>query len=361
MLLIVDDNELNRDILANIFESAYPIIMAENGREGLEMLQAHRNELSAVLLDVVMPVMDGIEVLEELRKTDIASQIPIFLITGETDSELIKKAYDLGVMDVISKPVLPYIIQRRINSVIELFAARKRLGNIVDLQKTEILQQAEQILQQTEEILKLNMGMIESLSTAIEFRSGEAGEHVRRIHDITNLFLKNSSIGRNFSEEAIQQISLASIMHDVGKISVPDAILNKNGRLTPEEYEIMKTHTIMGGQLLERIPQMRELPFFKYAYDIARHHHERWDGRGYPDGLAGDAISPWAQIVSIADVYDALVSKRVYKKSFDFDTALNMICHGECGEFNPNLLEAFQAIEPQIRLLYDNQSSNPFA
>lgn len=361
MLLIVDDSELNRDVLANIFESTYPIVMAENGREGLEKLYLHRDELSAVLLDVVMPVMDGIAVLEELHKNNITSQIPIFLITGETDGEMIKKAYDLDVMDVISKPVLPYVVQRRINSVIELFAARKRLRNIVDLQKAEILQQAEQILKQTEEILKLNMGMIEALSTAIEFRSGESGEHVRRIHDITNLFLEKSPIGRDFSKETIRQISLAAIMHDVGKISVPDAILNKPGRLTPEEYEIMKTHTVIGGEMLGRIPQMRGLPFFNYAYDIARHHHERWDGRGYPDGLKGEAISPWAQIVSIADVYDALVSKRVYKNALPPEKAVDMICRGDCGVFNPDLLAAFQSIEPQIRLLYSNQASDPLA
>lgn len=354
MLLIVDDSELNRDILANIFGSTYQIVMAENGREGLEKLRAHRNELFAVLLDVVMPVMSGIEMLEELRKTEVSAQIPIFLITGERESTLVKKAYDLGVMDVIAKPIVPYIVQRRINSVIELFTARKRLNNVVSFQKDKILQQAE-------EILKLNRGMIEVLSTAIEFRSGEAGEHVRRIYDITSLFLKGSPIGRHFSEEAIQQISLASILHDVGKISVPDAILNKNGRLTAEEYEVMKMHTVMGGELLDRIPQMRGLPFFKYAYDIARHHHERWDGRGYPDGLKGDAISPWAQIVSIADVYDALVSKRAYKKALPFDTALTMIYQGECGVFNPALLESFQAIEGRLRLLYDNQPSNPCA
>lgn len=354
MLLIVDDNELNRDVLANIFGLTYRIETAENGREGLDKLNKHRTELCAVLLDVVMPVMGGIEVLEELSKTQVASQIPIFLITGETDSQIIKKAYELGVMDVIPKPVSPYIVQRRVNSVIELYAARKRLSNVVDHQK-------DQILQQTEQILKLNMGMIKALSTAIEFRSGESGEHVRRIHDITNLFLKHSPWGCDYSEEVIQQISLAAIMHDVGKVSVPDAILNKPARLTPEEYDIMKTHTSMGGELLERIPQMRGLPFFKYAYDIARHHHERWDGRGYPDGLKGDAISPWAQIVSIADVYDALVSKRVYKKAFDPDTALDMICHGECGVFNPKLLEAFRIIEGQIRQLYSNESSNPFA
>ncbi|MGE9985100.1 HD-GYP domain-containing protein [Desulfovibrio sp. SGI.169] len=198
--------------------------------------------------------------------------------------------------------------------------------------------------------------MIESLSTAIEFRSGESGAHIRKIHDITKLFLESSPLGNNFSTEEIEHISLAAVMHDVGKISIPDAILNKRGRLTPEEFEVMKTHTTEGGQLLEKIPQMKELPFFSYAYDIAKYHHERWDGRGYPEGLKGDDIPLWAQIVSIADVYDALVSPRCYKKAFSFEVSLGMIVGGECGVFNPQILTSFQEIEPRLRSLYDNRS-----
>ena len=347
-VLIVDDDEMNRAVLTNIFSPDYSIETAENGEEGLSRLDRLEGKICAILLDVVMPVMDGMTVLKELFRKNLTSRIPVFLITGETDNHIIRKAYDLGVMDVISKPVSSYIVKRRINSVIELFMARQRLAETVNWQKDEILQQARQIL-------KLNTGMIESLSTAIEFRSGESGEHVRRIHDITRLFLTCSSIGRNFSKETINHISLASIMHDVGKISIPDAILNKPGKLTAEEFDIMKTHTTHGAGLLGQIPQMRDLPFFKYAFDIARHHHERWDGRGYPDGLKGDEIPVWAQIVSIADVYDALVSKRVYKEAYSFDKASAMIRNGECGTFNPELLDCFYAIEEQIRTLYKTQ------
>lgn len=347
-VLIVDDDEMNRAVLTNIFSPDYSIEIAENGEDGLSRLEKLEGKICAILLDVVMPVMDGMTVLKELFRKNLTARIPVFLITGETDNHIIRKAYDLGVMDVISKPISSYIVKRRINSVIELFMARQRLAETVSWQKDEILQQARQIL-------KLNTGMIESLSTAIEFRSGESGEHVRRIHDITQLFLTCSSIGRNFSKETIKHISLASIMHDVGKISIPDAILNKPGKLTAEEFDIMKTHTIHGAELLGQIPQMRDLPFFKYAFDIARHHHERWDGRGYPDGLKGDDIPVWAQIVSIADVYDALVSKRVYKDAYSFDKASAMIRNGECGTFNPELLDCFYAIEEQIRTLYATQ------
>ena len=351
-VLIVDDNEMNRDILANIFSNSYAIEMAENGEICLDKINMDCERLCAILLDVVMPVMGGLEVLKELNRQDIVNKIPVFLITGESDETVIKKAYEYGVMDVIPKPVSPYIVQRRVNSVIELFNARKRLSGVIDRQKDQLLEQAKKIL-------KLNMGMIEALSTAIEFRSGESGEHVRKIHDITRLFLEFSPLGTGLSKEKISHIALASIMHDVGKISVPDAILNKPGRLTSTEFEIMKTHTSLGGELLEHIPQMRELPFFSQAHDIARYHHERWDGRGYPEGLKGDEIPLWAQIVSIADVYDALVSPRCYKKAFTFEQALRMIVNGECGIFNPHILEAFLNIEDKLRDIYLCSDNHP--
>lgn len=257
-----------------------------------------------------------------------------------------REAYQLGVMDVISKPVIPYVVERRVNSVVELFQARRRLGNVVERQQSALLRQAEQII-------GLSRGMIESLSTAIEFRNGESGEHVRRIHDITKYMLEHTELGDGLSPEDIDAISLAAIMHDVGKIAIPDAILNKPGRLTAEEFEIMKTHTLQGARLLERIPQMRELSAYRYACDIARHHHERWDGRGYPDGLKGEEISVWAQIVSLADVYDALVSKRVYKDAYGREKALGMIRDGACGTFNPSLLECFFRVEQELRYLYE--------
>ena len=344
-LLIVDDSEINRAILAEIFRGMYRLEEAENGQEALEKIQSLGGEICAILLDVIMPVMDGISLLRELAGRGLPQKIPVFLITAETSGSVIQEAYGLGVMDVISKPVVPYMVQRRVNSVIELFQARKRLNSVVEKQRSEILEQSRRILE-------LSLGMIEALSTAIEFRSGESGEHVRRIHDITKFMLEKTKLGRGLSQEEISHIALASIMHDVGKIAIPDAILNKPGRLTPEEFEIMKTHTVQGCTLLEKIPQLRSLPAFEYAYDIARHHHERWDGRGYPDGLKGSEISVWSQIVSLADVYDALVSKRVYKDAFGFDEAVQMILDGKCGAFSPELLDCFLSVEPQIRRMY---------
>ena len=298
-----------------------------------------------MLLDVVMPRMSGLEVLERLRESALTEKLPVFLITAEASDENMRRAYDLGVMDVISKPVVPYIVLKRVQSVIELFQARKRLRRTVKSQQTELLAQAEKII-------RLNQGMIEALSTAIEFRSEESGDHVRRIHDITWNLLTYTPLGDGLDDEAIHQIALASIMHDVGKIAIPDAILNKPGKLTAEEYAIMKTHTTQGALLLERIPQLRETGLYAYAADIARHHHERWDGRGYPDGLRGDEISVWAQAVSLADVYDALINKRVYKAAFSRERALEMIRNGDCGVFGPRLLDCFFAVEERLFSLY---------
>ncbi|HIR93185.1 MAG TPA: response regulator [Candidatus Egerieimonas intestinavium] len=344
-ILIVDDNEINRDILEAIFSSEYQTEKAEDGKEGLDKLLAHPDSIAALLLDIVMPVMDGMEVLRKLYTLGLTETIPVFLITAETEPSTLKEAYSLGVMDVIRKPVVPYVVRRRINSVVELFRARKSLADQVEEQRNKILHQAQQIID-------LNMGMIEALSTAIEFRSGESGAHVRRLHDITKHMLTHTALGEGLDRETIEHISLAAIMHDVGKIAIPDAILNKPGRLTPEEFEVMKTHTVQGCHLLEQIPQMKELAAFDYAYDIARHHHERWDGRGYPDGLKGDEISIWSQIVSLADVYDALVSKRVYKDAYGAEQALKMIQEGQCGVFNPQLLELFVREEKKFRSLY---------
>ena len=347
-ILIVDDDEINRGILDNLFSAFYEVEEAENGETGLSMIQENQEKYCAVLLDVVMPVMDGLEVLRRLKSRGLLEKIPVFLITAEASDSTMKEAYRLGVMDVISKPVIPYIVIRRINSVVELFRARKRLGNVVEQQQSKLLAQAEKII-------SLNQGMIESLSTAIEFRSGESGEHVRRIREITEYILKHTEFGEGLNEEQIRQIGLGAIMHDVGKIAIPDAILNKPGRLTVEEFEVMKTHTLQGAALLEKIPQLREQEAYIYAYDIARHHHERFDGRGYPDGLKGEEITPWAQVVSIADVYDALSCKRVYKDAFSRETVVEMIKDGQCGTFNPRLLDCFFSVEEQLYQLYEKK------
>lgn len=345
-ILIVDDDEINREILWCIFEDDFQVETAENGREAVDRVLTAPDRYSAVLLDVVMPEMDGIEVLRILHDRQLMEQMPVFMITSETSMEYIREAYELGAMDVIGKPVVPYVVKRRVESVMELFAARKKLSSQVDFQKEKLLESA--LL-----IQELNEGMIEAMATAIEFRDVESGGHVQRIRSITECMLTCTDLGSGFSQRTINDIALASVMHDVGKIAIPDEILNKPGRLTAEEFEIMKTHSAQGALFLESIPVLRQNSIYRYAYDIARHHHERWDGNGYPDRLKGDEIAIWTQIVSLADVYDALSCKRVYKEAFSRDRVLEMIRTGQCGVFNPKLLEAFFSVEPELARMYD--------
>ena len=344
-LLIVDDEEVNRAILANIFQGKYQIIEAENGQAGMEAIQAYGDSLCGVLLDVVMPRFNGMDLLRKLARKGVTRRIPVFLITADLGSDTMRDAYELGVMDVIYKPVIPYVVLRRVNSVVELFRARRRLG-------VQVEQQRDQLLLQAQQLAEMSMGMVQSLATAIEFRSDESGEHVRRLRDITCHLLHNTELGKGLNQEQINLIGVGAITHDVGKISIPDAILNKKGRLTPEEYELMKTHTVKGAELLSRIPQMRDHAAYPYAYDIALHHHERWDGKGYPHGLVGDETPIWTQVVAVADVYDALVSDRCYKKAYPASEAMDMILTGQCGAFNPILLDCLKREEPVLRKFY---------
>ena len=346
-ILIVDDDPVNRKILGKLYSQFYTIKEAEDGCAGLAQILDTDNRFCAILLDVMMPGMDGIEVLRHLKGLGLLERIPVFLITAESGKGVMREAYELGVMDVISKPVVSYMVLRRVRSIIELFEARKHLSNTVKHQSIELLDQAEKIIQ-------LNQGMIEALATVIEFRNEESGGHVQRIRMITKIMLENTAFGEGLEAEEIENIALASVMHDVGKITIPDAVLTKPGRLTAEEYEIMKSHTTKGVNILERISQLRESGVYSYACDIARHHHERWDGGGYPDGLAGDEISPWAQVVSLADVYDALSCKRVYKPAIRREEVLEMIRTGQCGLFNPRLLEDFFSVEDKLFELYKN-------
>ena len=346
-LLIVEDDEINREILKNIFSPYYQIEEAEDGRSGFARIMANPKRYCAVFLDLLMPNMSGIEVLRALYQHAVTGRLPVFVITAHADNATVKEAYELGVMDVISKPVVPYIVLRRVQSVVELFEARKSLSNLVVEQQQELLDRAEQII-------ALKQGMLEALSTAIEFRDGESGAHIRRIFVITEYLLRHTPFGKGLSDNEIRNIAIASVMHDVGKIAIPDAILNKPARLTPEEYAIMKTHTVKGAELLAKIPQLHENQAYRYAIDIARHHHERWDGNGYPDGLKGDENTIWSQVVALADVYDALTSKRCYKDAFSSEQAVQMIKNGECGVFNPEMLSCFFAVEPEISALCRN-------
>ncbi len=335
-ILIVDDEAINREILKTMFDE-YDRLEAENGREAIEKIVGNRN-LVLILLDISMPVMSGFDVLEYMKEHELLDRITVILITGETVIDSEDKAYTYGVADVIHKPFYPHIVKKRSQNIIELYQSKLNM-------ERRLKEQEKEIRAQEKEIRENNEAMLEALSSIVESRSLETGEHTRRIKQLTGIILKYLTEcfpKYGLTKAAADQIAEASVLHDIGKIGIPDAILLKPGRLTPEEFEIMKTHTTIGCEMLEKSYRRKDSDFYRYSYEICRHHHERWDGGGYPDHLAGDDIPISAQIVSVADVYDALVSPRVYKKAFEKDKAFDMIINGECGKFSPDVLECFR-------------------
>lgn len=337
-ILIVDDSEMNRAILADMLGGEYDIVEAENGKEGVAMLQKLGPEISLVLLDIVMPEMDGFGMLTAMNKYHWIEDIPVIMISAERGSSHVERAFELGITDFISRPFDALIVHRRVVNTILLYAKQKKLMAMV----------AEQIYEKEQR----SGLMIDILSHCVEFRNGESGMHVRNVHTLTETLL--STLVRktdryHITQTDISVISMASALHDIGKIAIPEEILNKPGRFTPEEFEIMKSHSMVGAQMLENLPSYQSEPLVGAAYQICRWHHERWDGRGYPDGLKGDEIPISAQIVAMADVYDALTSERVYKPPFDHERALGMILGGECGAFNPLVLECLEECADEIR------------
>lgn len=331
-LLVVDDIELNRVILLELFSSQFDVLEATNGREALDLLQVYGEQIAIVLLDIVMPVMNGFDVLHEMNLNGMINVTPVILITGENDDEVVLRGYDYGVSDLINKPFNSEIVYRRVNNVVELYLSKNNL-------EQKLREQKELLENQSRRLRQSNQFVIDALSTTVEFRDCESGQHIKRIRELTRILLEKAIKYYPLTQEQINIISSASAMHDIGKIAIPDSILLKPGRLTPEEFEIMKTHTLKGCDILQSLNYTQDMEYFNYCYEICRHHHERWDGKGYPDGLRGDEIAVWAQATSIADVYDALVSKRVYKEAYTHSDAISMILKGECGAFNPLLLE----------------------
>ena len=337
-ILIADDSEMNRSILLDMLEDDYEIVEAENGTEAVAILQQLGTEIALVLLDIVMPEMDGFGVLAVMNKYHWIEDVPVIIISAESSSSYLERAFELGVVDYISRPFDNLIVQRRVTNTILLYAKQKRLFDMV----------ADQIMEKE----KQSSLMIDILSHIVEFRNGESGLHTLHIHTITELLLKRlgqMSDKYQFSYQEISVISTASALHDIGKIAIPSEILNKPGKLTQEEYEIMKTHSAVGDEMLEQLPFYQDEALVKAARQICRWHHERYDGRGYPDGLKGDEIPIAAQIVALADVYDALTSERAYKKAFSHEKAVQMITNGECGTFSPELLGCFRDVADDIQ------------
>ena len=339
-ILIADDSEMNRELLAAILEEEYEIIQVNDGVQAVDCLQRHAEEISLLLLDIVMPHMDGFEVLSYMNKEHWIDAIPVVIISSENSPIYIKRGYDLGATDFIGKPFDANMVLRRSANAILLGAKQRRMTSIVSNQ-----------IYEREKSSKL---MINILSHIVEFRNGESGLHVLHIQTITEMLLRQLVQKENnryaLSKEQIRMITTASALHDIGKISIPDEILNKPGRLTAEEFAVIKGHSMAGANMLSELPlDQKEEPLVKTAYEICRWHHERYDGGGYPDGLKGEEIPVSAQVVALADVYDALTSERCYKDAYSHEKAIEMILAGQCGAFNPLMLECLLDISSSLK------------
>lgn len=337
-ILVVDDSEMNREILSEILSEEYDIIEADSGDTCIDMLRKYETGISLVLLDIVMPGMDGFGVLNYMNRHHYLEDIPVIMISSEDSAEIVRRAYEMGVSDYINRPFDAGVVHRRVYNTIKLYAKQRRLITL--------------ITNQVYEKEKNNRMMVGILSQIVEFRNGESGSHVLNINIFTGMLLeslvqKTDKYNITWSERLL--ITTASALHDIGKIGIDDKILNKPGRLTDEEFKIMQNHTIIGASILENMGSYQDEELMKVAYQICRWHHERYDGKGYPDGLKGDEIPISAQVVSLADVYDALVSERVYKKAYSHEKAIEMIINGECGCFNPILLECLLDIQDRIK------------
>ncbi len=347
-LLIVDDSEMNREILREMLQDNYTILEAEDGERGIEQLQLNGTSISIVLLDIVMPGMSGFDVLARMNKAGWLEDIPVIMISSEDSDEVVLRAFEMGASDYIARPFDARVVRHRVSNTMRLYARQRRLTMLLSNQYYEREKDAHML--------------IEVLAGAMELRNGESGAHVRHLDILTDLLLERlvqKTDRYNLDTRRRRAIAMASALHDIGKMAIPDEILNKPGKLTREEFEVMKTHTTAGADMLDQMGEYEDSEIIRTARVICRWHHERWDGRGYPDGLAGDSIPIEAQVVSIADVYDALTSERVYKPAYSHEKAIEMICNNECGVFNPLLLECLLDIQDRIQGALAGSSTPP--
>ena len=336
-ILIVDDCTMNREILIDMLQNEFDIMEAVDGLQAIRIIKEYNTSIDLMILDIIMPEADGFEVLAVMNETHIINDVPVIMISAENEDSFIERAYEMGVTDYISRPFNIAVVRRRVTNALGLHAKHKKLLEII----------TEQVFEKE----KNNNMMINILSHIVESRNGESGMHTLNIFSITNVLL-NKLVEKTdkykLSSRDMSLITTASSLHDIGKIGVPENILNKPGRFTPEEFVIMKTHTTIGASLLDEMSVYQDEPLVKTAREICRWHHERYDGKGYPDGLKGDEIPISAQIVSVADVYDALTSERCYKKAYSHEQAFNMILNGECGTFSPLLMECLKESHDDI-------------
>ena len=345
-ILIVDDSKFNRDILKEILGEKYNYLEAENGNQAIQMIGENIG-IDLMLLDINMPQMNGFEVLKIMKRSQCIEETPVIMISSEESVDTMREAYEMGITDYITRPFDSVIVKKRVQNTLSLYANQNNLVNVV----------VDQIYEKEEN----NNIMIRILSSILRSRNSESREHILHIKTATEMMLRQLikiTDVYHLTEADIALITTASSLHDIGKIYIPEEILNKPGRLTDEEFKIMKTHSELGADIIQDMHLPQEKPLVHTAWEICRWHHERWDGKGYPDGLKGEEIPISAQVVSIADVYDALTSERCYKKAFDHDTAIKMILDGQCGQFNPILLKCLKELSPRFFKMFSNETDD---
>ena len=350
-ILVVDDMKINIDILTNILKDDYEIMEASNGLEAWKIIIKERKSLSAVLLDLVMPQMDGVQVIENMKQNNLLDSIPVLAISGENQAEAEKRCLELGVADFISKPFHGMVVKKRVENIVNYYSYKKHLEEKVESQMLTLRKQYKVLQLQADKLQKKNDEVVSLVGNVAEYRSLESGNHIRRVKQYTRIlgeYVLENYPEYGLTKEQLDIIVSASALHDIGKVAIPDSILLNPGRLSDEEYDYLRSHTIRGCELLEDFRNVWSEEYLKIGKEICRSHHERYDGKGYPDGLVGDEIPISAQIVSIVDVYDAMTNERFYKGALAIERVFYMITNGECGIFSPKLLEAFRKVKPKF-------------
>ena len=350
-ILIVDDMKFNRQVLKNILEEDYEILEAGNGKEALQVIEKQPQEIRAVLLDIVMPEMDGVALLKEMQEKQYLDNFPALVVTSEQSVELVGECFDYGASDLIRKPVNEDFVRQRVQKLVDLYLQKSELKAKMERQSFTLQNQYKLLQQQAAQLKKNNERIIDVLGTVVEYRNMEERAHIRRVKEFTRILathMMEDYPEYGLTEQRIKVISSASALHDVGKVMIPDAILLKPGKLTEEEYEYVKSHSIRGADIIDSIADAWEEEYVQCSREIARAHHEKYDGSGYPDGLKGEQIPVSAQIVSIADCFESLISESVYKSAIPFEEAYNMILQGECGVFSFKLLECFRKAKEEL-------------
>lgn len=355
-ILIADDTEMNRAMLSVVLGDHYKIVQASDGQEAIELIDKLKDELLAVLLALDMSGADGLDVLGHIKETGLLEKAPVIIISSESTYETEREYLEKGVSDFIRKPFDNVIVKSRVDNLVDLFTYRNNLEEKVQMQ-TQNLQRQNKLLElQAEKIKKSNEMIIDVLGTVVEYRNLERGAHIKRVKGFTNILATKAAEKYHeygLTPQKIEVIVAASALHDIGKIAIKDSVLLKPGKLTHDEFEYMQSHTIKGCDILDQINEAWDKEYAKASWDISRYHHERYDGNGYPEGLSGEDIPISAQLVSIADVYDALVSKRIYKDAIEKEKAYHMILMGECGVFSPKLMQCLRECREQFEELAD--------